>query len=506
MTLMSPVRVVVIDDRHDHLFAIANALSQSGIPCVWHLYDKMNSCLIPPAPVGGYSDIRLVITDLNIRDFSTADPDAKNLAGTLLSEVLLPILPNRSTPYGLVLWSSVQGVVDEVRTVILERIDSDRMPPDDRRPKPLSIQLMNKGKFVSELKTGSDTTAPDTLITEAAKYGGEIREQLGAALADPQLRLVCAWETRVSKAATATVNEIYAAAVEHARSQANCDPTIAFRDILAKIANEAAGSKNAMEDPARALDDGLIDLFVDDLRSNSDDINYLKLIEDSLKDKLGKRIDLSQSVRHQLNTTLHAETKAENWGENISRGIVLGADDQEKIANRLGYETASCLIWNEFLFPALDFKIAARRAKGKTNESILKENSELAKSDETEVLNQCRLRLVEIGADCDHANRKTRTVRLLCALEVPERFAHFVRSPQDGKSYKSEAVMEWGPWNLDQREGLIFLVSVKRFSIEQTWPLPEDLKPKYRLRRQIIDVVLRKYADHSSRLGYVAIN
>jgi hypothetical protein len=504
MELMSPVRVVVVDDRQDHLFAIANALSRSGIPCVWHLYDKESSRLVPPPPDGGYSDIRLVITDLNIRDASTANPDAKTLAGTLLSDVLQPVLPNVQTPYGLVLWSSVQDVIDDVRATIFERIDSERILAADRRPKPLCIQLMSKGEFVSELKTGAGTTDHVVLIKDAAKGGVEIEKQLEAALADPQLRLVCAWEARVSKASTATINQIYAAAANHAESNAGKSPTEALQDILAKISNEAAGFDSAREEPVRALDDGLIDLLVDDLRSKNDQ-DYLKLIESSLKLKLGTRITLGQNVRQQLNTTLHAETKVGDWGAHISRGIVLGAENQELIAKRLGYDAVMDAIWGEFLFTVDNFKFVASRAKGKHDEIFQKENRDRALAADADLPNQCRLRLLEIGADCDHANRKTRTVRLLCALELPDALTYFAKSPWDGRSPKSDAVIILGPWNLDGREGVSLLVSVKRFSIEQKWPLPTDLTPKYRLRRPIIDLILRKYADHSSRLGYVAI-
>lgn len=504
MALMYPVRVVVIDDHSDHLFAIANALSQSGIPCVWHLYDKEAHQLVPPAPVGGYTDIRLVITDLNIRDASTANPDPKTLAGTLLSEVLLPVLPASQAPYGLVLWSSVQGVVDDVRAALLERIDSDRLPIADRRSKPLSIQLMKKGDFVSKLGTGTEIVASETLISEAARGSTEVRKQLEAALADPQLQLVCAWETRVSKAASATVNEIYAAAVLHA-SRTNRDHTSALKDILVRISNEAAGFNSAAADPVRALDDGLIDLFVDDLRSVDDDQAYLQLVNASLGAGLGKKVDVSSEVRHQLNTAMHVETKISNSSDRISRGLVLGSEDQVKIANKLGYRTPKAMIWEEFLFPISQFENAANDARGSGQGEDLEKKYETAKGLKNSVLDQCYLRLLEIGADCDHANKRKRTVRLLCALEIPEEYAVFIESPCDKRKMKNDSLMKWGPWNIDNRKGVFLLVSVRRFTIQQEWPLPADLKPKYRLRRPLVDMVLREYANHSSRLGYVAI-
>ena len=61
MELIAPVRVVVVDDNAEHLFAIANALSVAGIPCVWHLYDNESHNLLPKPPAQGYDGIRLII-------------------------------------------------------------------------------------------------------------------------------------------------------------------------------------------------------------------------------------------------------------------------------------------------------------------------------------------------------------------------------------------------------------------------------------------------------------
>jgi hypothetical protein len=497
---MSPVRVVVIDDRQDHLFAITNALSQSGIPCVWHLYDSKTNQLMPKPPDTGYLDIRLIITDLNIRNVSNASPDAKTLAGTLISDVLLPILPIKQIPYGLVLWSSVQGVIDQVRATILERIDMDESEDVDRRSKPLSIQLMNKEEFVSELPKGTEVSDPRALMLEAANGSNKIKTQLFTALNDPQLRLVCAWETRVSKASSAAVNEIFTAAIVHSKSNPMVGSTHAFQDILAKIANEAAGYESAPDDPVRALDEGLIDLFVDFLRSDKNDIGYFPLVKQSIGAKLGKRIAINSDVRQQLNTALHIEAQLEDQ-TSISRGLVLGCDDHNEIAQRVGYRTAHEAIWDEFLFPIESSTKLRVPAGTETNAQKEIRLNDLKK----DVESNCRLRLVEVGADCDHANKKKRTVRLLCALEVPISYSDLIRSPKNGKKLKNDALMEWGPWNIGDPTGTHLLVSVKRFAIQQGRPLENGLKAKYRLRRPIVDIALRYYANHSSRLGYVSI-
>lgn len=442
MELIAPVRVVVVDDRQEHLFAIANALSVLGIPCISHLYDKETNQLVPKPPEFGYADIRLVITDLNIRNFTGGNVDAKVLGAILLSDVLTPILPAGPAPYGLVLWSSVSGVTEDVRSFINERIDHQSLGPNERRTRPLSIELMSKGEFVSNLAL--DNIDLLKLMTEVSQAAPQIRAQLEKALNDPQLRLVCAWEMRVSQSATATINSVYQAATLHA-TKTDAKPTDAFKSVLVKLANEAAGFNSAAEDPVRALDDGLIDLFVDDLRSSDDDDGFSQLVIASLGEGLGKDVDVSSAVRHQLNTSLHVEAKISGLGDRISRGLVLGSDDQVGVAKRLGYNEPKEVIWGEFLFPAWQFKKPAVDAKGLGNEALLTQRYENAKALEGEVPNNCHLRLIEIGADCDHANKSKRTVRLLCALEVPERYADFMRSPTNGQKLKNDSLMKWGP-------------------------------------------------------------
>lgn len=506
MELLTPVRVVVIDDRPDHLFAIANALALSGVPCVWHLYDNETHGLIPPPPTNGYEDIRLLVTDLNIRNASGASADVPTLAGTLLSEVLLPILPKTRCPYGLMLWTNVEGKADGVGEVIKERIDHDGTDEADRRPAPLTVQVINKNEFVSALSAGGEAPDIRKLITEAAAGVDAVRAQLTKALADPQLQLACAWESRVSKAATATINSVYAAAVMHGE-MGKIDRSTALSQIFAKLAFEAAGREDAKEEPSRALDDGLVDLLVDDLRSTDSSSDYAALVDASIGTVLKTRLpSLSSRVRAKLNTDLHVETSASRGVKRVIRGVVLGADNDDDVAKLVGRDKSATVLWSEFLLPENQFKSAAEAAAAdeRPDAKWLSELAARIGALRPEVEKECRIRLVEIGADCDHAQRKDRTVRLLCALEIPVRFRAFLYQPKSGK-LKSEALIELGPWNLNSNEERMLIVSVGRFSVSQTWPLPAGLVALYRLRKPLVETILHRYSNHSSRQGYVAI-
>ena len=191
----------------------------------------------------------------------------------------------------------------------------------------------------------------------------------------------------------------------------------------------------------------------------------------------------------------------------VSRGLVLGAEDEDIIATLLGRPQARKIPWSEFLFTVEQFESASKRAMEAKDQGWegLVELAERAKAEKADVEKACRLRLVEIGADCDHANRKDRTVRMLCALEVPERYYYFLTRPGTHSGKKSEALTIFGPWTLGDRKNTYLVVSIGRFTIGQNWSIPYGLQPKYRLRRPIVDSLLHAYASHSSRIGYVAM-
>ena len=85
------------------------------------------------------------------------------------------------------------------------------------------------------------------------------------------------------------------------------------------------------------------------------------------------------------------------------------------------------------------------------------------------------------------------------------KYDYLTMGPGRRNGRKSDAILKLGPWNLGEQKGVYLLISVKRFITAQSWPLPPDLKPLYRLRKSLVDTVLQEYANHSSRLGYLAI-
>ena len=476
MNLVAPIRVVVVDDTPTHLFAIVTGLTLAGIPCVWHLYDGKEHCLVPEPPKGGYPHLRLLVTDLNIQEMVGANKNIKNLAGALISEVLKPLVSVDGGPYAVVLWTSVDAHAVEVEPLIKERINAVHLEMEDRRPAPLSITPLAKGRF---LPTAGDDVMEGSLaqmFRDTAQKADEFKAAVGSAVAsDPSLCLVSAWESRVGVSVASTMQSLHSIAVVEA-SENGSEPSNALASLLAKIAVDAVGPKNAGEEMTGALDAGLVDLVVDELGSRNRRQDYVEIVKRTLSNLIEEKPTLARATVCSLNTHLQLE-ESPSTRNVVTRGAVFEVGDAE-VKNLCGQDVRQ-LLNSEFL-PA-------------ANPS-------------EDLLNGARIRLIEIGADCDHAQRKPRTIRLLVAAALP---LSQLTPKQQASPRKLEgqhdALALLGPWKT-QNEDFVLLVSLRRFVTVQEWACPDSLKMKFRLRKPVVDLLLHSYTTYSGRPGIVAIS
>jgi hypothetical protein len=303
-------------------------------------------------------------------------------------------------------------------------------------------------------------------------------------------------------AAMETVNAVYDAAIEDSRTESR-SPTESLQKIFSKIATDALGVKNAKDDPSRALDEGLIDIFVDDMRSSEVDADYETVLRTALGDVLNAAPPkISSFARSRLNTFLQIEYPP-RVSSRIARGVVLSMqnEDLEKITNI----NTRQLLWDEFIsHPTLLKKqLENLRAEGR-EDLALQARSTFCETNKKRIEEEAKVLVLEIGADCDHAQRSQRTIRFLCAVEVPLDLADFVYPSYDHRKLKHDALITLGPWLIDERN-VILVVSVKRFTIQQNWERVAHMDVKYRLRKPLVDLVLHKYSTHSTRPGIISI-
>lgn len=473
--MFGPIKAVAVDDEPGHLLSITTGLSAVGIPCMGYWFDRDTSELRPPAPEGGHPFLRVVFTDLNLAELGGV-PETAALWATVVG-VLKQLVSRNSGPYLLVFWTRVGAKAAEVKDMLYARADEL-----DGIPCPIDVLELSKGPFLVPAPTEK---AFDEGLRE---FYGELHaniEQLrqaieGAVANDRQLNAVAAWESRAAEAAALAVNEVHRCARADAQDVSMVGE--ALKKTLAKIAVAASGSKAALAGPARGLDAGMLDIVVDQFGASVDQAEYIAIVEAAIGATLAEDIHFADDVAMyaELNTFFHVDREvatAKSW----DRGVVIAA---RPLGNELGFRPSDFLT-SEFLFP---------------QELIPEAQRSLVPDHLRQLRDAPSFVLVELGADCDHAQDHNRTRRFLVGLEIPKDLL-YLACPDGAGKLRNGALELLGPWKIDG-DVKYLLVSCRRF---WTWQkqTPPPSAPRYRLRASLVEKLLHRYSTWSSRPGIV---
>lgn len=482
--IYSPVRAIAIDNNGLELVSIVNGLAAQGVPCSAHLYDVGD--LIPAPPAGGYRHLRLAFVDVNLQD--TAGLEIKNLA-SIITAVLKKAIATNCGPYSLIFWTSFQDKVDELRPEIIRQFEQQGVPA------PSLITHLGKADLIP-LTNGKEAEQLVVGLREHFEKQAELGDKLGASI-DAALRqsgavsVASAWETMLSEAAADTLAELYA----EAKDIPDVDAGSAFADLLATIAVEAIGHKNAREEPLAGLTEGLLELVLDNLRSASSSV----VAEAVVKTELSARIKagssaLPEKTVAQINRLFQVELfDGAQAVTRITRGLVLRPSEAFLQTAGLG-EGWGAFVWREILHDPVRLNGADPRKQ----ELVARK---------AEVAGKVRPLLIEVGADCDHAQRKPRSHRFLLAAEVPaDCVVDFLASADASRRtpYVADAIEVLGPWPL---AGTLASVAVccKRFLSLQTDDIPVGCEAVMRFRSTMVNHLLHRYSTLSTRPGFVSL-
>jgi hypothetical protein len=476
--MFGPIRAVAVDDEPGHLLSIATGLSTIGIPCVGYWYDRNTNELRPAPPEGGLPHVRLLFTDLNLAELGGV-PEAQALWSVVVS-VLQKIVSKESGPYLLVFWTGVEKKAAEVKEMIYARADQL-----EGIPCPIDILELPKAPFLAPSPKGQDFD--ESLREFYARLHASTKHLrtavAGAVGTDPNLNAVAAWESRAADAAAHAVNEVYRCARADQPDPRRASETLG--KVTAKIAIAASGPSSAKSSPARALDAGLIDILVDQFGASVDDQNYESIIQSAIGPLLTTRLRFGNEPQlfAELNTFFHVDreiTTAKTWDRGVVVPIRAPIDDRV-----LGFSPHG-ILGSEFIFDVNQYDKADRP----TIQALI---DELGRNPE--------FVLVEVGAECDHAQNKKRTRRYLLGLELPEKYLRLTAHPTMNHP-RHGAVESLGPWWIGG-QNVSLLVSCRRYWTWQGNEPPAASQVKYRLRASLVDKLLHHYTVWSRRPGIV---
>ena len=398
---------------------------------------------------------RVIVTDLNLQEHGQFNE--KILVGPI-ADVLKKL--TLDGPYLLYFWSKNVEYVDGVVDLIFERHDI---------PLPLHHGVLDKTSLKS---------SPAALKCELEKLF----------LCNKTFNALFGWENRVSSAAQSTTDSLYKLArpFEPANiHEFQRKTTGSLGTLLAAIGNEAIGFENAKEEPSLAIELGLEPVLRDHIQSSYgyvDNNSAWSEAASGIGTKLSR--DSYSNVRAYLNSFYHVEELKEDAPKNKRGSWVefnsdyLGLEQNvSKIEKNLGSDIKT-IIRDEFI---------NSKIKGFT--------------DNDEFYSDIKLGFLELSAECDEAQRKTKLNRYFLSSMIPvehDRYASYGK----GKYTAHAGIYCLPNVIIDGQEYIIkisFMYQVGAIPNFNKWLG----KPIFRLKDQILSDISFRASQHLTRPGII---
>ena len=227
--ILQPARVVVIDNKKQHLDALARAIAELGSACLSFFYkdEYPDRHLLAGA--------RLIFCDLHLVSDAVAS-DKKALYANIAS-MLQQGISTQHGPYLLIIWSQYGDDLETLRPYL------EGLEPGQR---PFDVVPLDKTEFIDGMTGG------------IREDGGLVKAVEQAIESRPGLAGMLDWEELVAWGAARTTSTLW----ELCRGVKENDPDGVLRNTLGRLARGAAGAK-AAEHPGHSLRESLMPLLAD---------------------------------------------------------------------------------------------------------------------------------------------------------------------------------------------------------------------------------------------------
>ncbi|CAD6872418.1 hypothetical protein [Methylomonas fluvii] len=460
--------IILIDDNQEYLDTLNRAFALSGQPCLPIRFDGDD-----PDNTTGVDHVnantkhaRVIAIDINLREAQNTQ-DARQLYPTIekVLEKLNPI-----GPYYLIFWSKYKELPEEIFNLLSQR-------SKDVITAPIGWSFLDKTDF-----SENDI---NKLKDKLSQVIGEVKV----------FKLLHEWESRTIHAASDTLSELYRiAASRHDKGWKIDETREKLINLLTHIAHASIGHQNAKDAPNHSIETGLMPILEDNLLSMASELDVARLNNDwkSCLNNLGDRKNLSTLELDDisnLNTFYNVAELNEGFSK-LKRGVfvrlseTINTNDQ-KFKGQFG-RSHKALMTEEFLFN--------NNVGGKINGPSYREKARQATI----------LGWLEIGAACDHAQRKNRLHKYVLAALVPSKYLKLVSDSKTKRTKAHEGIYR-SPIFRYKDKNYVLLVSFRYVAGLHENSEVLDI-PMFRLKEQIINEIAFAWGNHSIRPGITSFS
>lgn len=449
-------RLAVVDDRAEHLSGLKEILNSLNLDCHSKLYDEETVADWEPLP-----GVRIIFIDKNLRTGVTMGGGEQNAFAAIV-EVLEKLVDPSSGPYGLVLWAE-QPQLEELKTFLFERLGEDR-------PELLPV-------FCEQLRKTDYINTGTGAVVDAEKLKVDIVAKMSAS---PQMKALFSWEADVAAAMDAVLRSLVDLVPMENRKLDEFGGHLG--NVLYRLSQAGSGHGREEENPRESINRVLVPILADRITEHDPEGAGGGDWSAAIVKPNDAWAELS--VQAKINSAIHISRASS------PQSIQIKPSD-------LGAVVA---------FPFADIDKALEE---QFQLSIDKIKNDLFFGASDEEWDNCHLRLVQIGASCDHAQQKDGPILYLLAIEWP--FTNADGSKTDNAKLharKTRKEVEWrtpvlvvGDKSTPGKVS-VFLncpLSVPRSSVGE-W------QPVSRFREELVSHLTQEYARHISRPGIVTLS
>lgn len=459
--------IIVLDDVKKELWEISHGLGVCGLPIMPHLI--VNGQL-EREPTSRHEGVRILFTDLHILGPAQNKPE-------LYVSALMKFMRQLISPstYLIVFWSAFPDEAEVAWNLLVSRLKT----VGAENLIPFGYRILDK----EEVKGISDE---DEAI--AAQATEKVKARITEIFNEfPQLRSFMQWESSVSRAASATSNELISKLDKGGIPFTNSD---AVKATLKRMSQEAIGLPHAPKGPTKGVYQALLPIVQDWLNKEAE------------KGQLDQFLGLTSS--EEIPLPLEAEGKPKLTS--LLNDFFIHSEQTDLKSSERG---AVIRLPEDFLIKeerGLVQEIGLTATKGDWRGAICVEFAH-GFSDATPekqgiykaLLNPVNVYVVELSADCDYAQDKARSHRFLLSLFVP------IDSPKpfyQNKKGANDAIYVTPEITLGGVQGRL-LISCRIF-VTRPYRGTVEGTVITRIRQEVLAEIAHHYSTHMRRPGKIA--
>ena len=449
-------RIIIVDDIEKELLDLAKVFLSNGKSCRTILYDGSYDTPLSGVRIA-FFDIKLSGKSFDVNQEEYNYKTDRNLSSVFndLSIAIECCIHADNGPFALIFWSKTTGVIDNFKEYIRER--------NPGLPSPVFVDAIDKNEFIG-------------------KTPKEFNDRLEKIFEDSSIKLLLDFENKCELAATHTIDELYKIIPDNNESKIWADSK-GFEEnfdlIFSSIAKSSLGSEYSQINTDLAISEAIMPIV--NYRMSESSINESKW-KTKLKAITKKKIDLPNNFKPGLiNSIFHIDTITEINYE--KRGAVYEYNFELPFFKKILFS----------LVPYFeDMEKHSKTHFGK----FLSFNEKASTEVKDNIRGKSCFIAIELSASCDFSQNKGRNHKFLIGLKTPKFSKEIIDIENMSNSIFYNDIPEFC---IEDEEFFIFVnfnYIVSDFKKNNNFG-----KPLFILKKELIDMLGNRYANHVSRIG-----